>query len=58
MIGRDGNRERVIEKYRAYVLATPALLAAVKPELKGKVLGCWCAPQSCHGDVLAELADS
>jgi hypothetical protein len=58
VIGRDGNRERVIEKYRAYVLATPALLAAVKPELKGKVLGCWCAPQSCHGDVLAELADS
>ena len=58
VIGRDGNREQVIEKYRAYVLATPALLAAVKPELKGKVLGCWCAPQSCHGDVLAELADS
>ena len=58
VIGRDGNREQVIEKYRAYVLATPALLAAVKPELKGKVPGCWCAPQSCHGDVLAELADS
>ena len=28
------------------------------PELKGKVLGCWCAPEGCHGDVLAELADS
>lgn len=26
-------------------------------ELKGKVLGCWCAPNSCHGDVLTELAD-
>ncbi len=25
-------------------------------ELTGKVLGCWCAPKSCHGDVLAELA--
>lgn len=24
-------------------------------ELKGKTLGCWCKPQSCHGDVLAEL---
>jgi hypothetical protein len=58
VIGRDGNREQVIEKYRAYMLANPTLLAAVKPELKGKVLGCWCAPQSCHGDVLAELADS
>lgn len=25
--------------------------------LKGKVLGCWCAPKSCHGHVLAALAD-
>lgn len=26
-------------------------------ELKGKTLGCWCKPQSCHGDVLAELVE-
>lgn len=26
-------------------------------ELKGKVLGCWCKPKSCHGDVLAELVE-
>jgi len=26
-------------------------------ELRGKVLGCWCKPKSCHGDTLAELAD-
>ena len=30
------------------------LLAAL-PELQGKVLGCWCAPLPCHGDVLVEL---
>ncbi len=24
-------------------------------ELKGKVLGCWCKPKSCHGDILVEL---
>lgn len=24
-------------------------------ELKGKTLGCWCKPQSCHGDILVEL---
>jgi capsid portal protein len=25
-------------------------------ELKGgKILGCWCKPQACHGDVLLEL---
>jgi len=26
-------------------------------ELKGKVLRCYCKPQPCHGDYLAELAD-
>jgi len=55
-VGRDGTREEVIEKYRAHILASPELLAAI-PELKGKVLGCWCKPQPCHGDILAELAD-
>ena len=24
-------------------------------ELEGKVLGCWCAPQPCHGNVLQRL---
>ena len=24
-------------------------------ELKDKVLGCWCHPELCHGDVLVEL---
>jgi len=22
--------------------------------LRGKVLGCWCVPKACHGDVLAD----
>ena len=55
-IGPDGNRQRVIDHYRAYLLRTPELLARL-PELKGQRLGCWCAPEPCHGDVLAELAD-
>lgn len=56
-IGRDGWRKEVIEKYREYLLGRPDLLAAL-PELKGKVLGCWCKPLACHGDVLAEMADA
>lgn len=55
-IGRDGTREQVIEKYRAWLLQQPELMAAL-PELRGKVLGCWCHPQACHGDVLVELAN-
>ncbi len=35
----------------------PDLLAAL-PELEGKVLGCWCSPQECHGDVLIRLTQS
>lgn len=53
-IGKDGTREEVIEKYRAYILSKPILLESL-PELDGKVLGCWCKPRPCHGDVLAEL---
>jgi len=56
-IGKDGNREEVIEKYRQYIMNRPDLLAAL-PELKGKRIGCWCKPLACHGDVLAELADA
>lgn len=29
----------------------------VRRELRGKVLGCWCSPLACHGDVLAEIAN-
>jgi hypothetical protein len=53
-IGRDGTREEVIEKYRRYILSKPELLAQLE-SLRGKTLGCWCSPQSCHGDVLVEL---
>ncbi len=25
------------------------------PELEGKILGCWCHPNKCHGDILIKL---
>jgi hypothetical protein len=53
-IGHDGSRDEVIAKYRAYLLQHPSLMAAL-PELRGKDLACWCAPERCHGDVLLEL---
>lgn len=28
------------------------------PELKGKILACWCYPRACHGDVLAKMANA
>jgi len=55
-IGRDGTREQVIAKYEKWLAEQPHLLAALG-ELRGKVLGCWCAPLACHGEVLARIAN-
>jgi hypothetical protein len=55
--GPDGTRDEVVEKYRAYLLIRPDLLALL-PSLRGRRLGCWCVPQRCHAEVIAELADS
>lgn len=49
-------RDRVIALYRAWIVEQPELIASLG-ELRGKRLGCWCAPKTCHGDVLAELAN-
>jgi len=54
IIGKDGTREEVIEKYRDYILSKKSLLVCL-PELKDKILGCWCSPKPCHGDILIEL---
>lgn len=56
VIGKDGDRAEVLRKYEAWLRTRPELLAAL-PELRGKVLGCWCAPEPCHGDVLSRLAN-
>ena len=55
-IGKDGTREEVIAKYETYIMNKPELLADLH-ELKGKVLGCYCKPLACHGDILAQLAE-
>lgn len=56
-IGKDGTRAEVIEKYREYLLGNVELMYLL-PQMRGKILGCWCAPEACHGDVIAELADA
>ena len=53
-IGEDGTRDEVLKKYEAYIRSRPDLLELL-PSLEGKVLGCWCAPKKCHGDILVKL---
>jgi Domain of unknown function (DUF4326) len=55
--GRDGSREEVLASYRHYLTGRPDLLALL-PGLRGRRLGCWCVPEPCHAQVIAELADS
>jgi len=55
-LAREADRALVISKYLDWLRRHPALLARVG-ELKGKTLGCYCAPKACHGDVLRLLAD-
>lgn len=54
VIHRDGTRKEVIEKYEKYIRGNQELLNAL-PELVDKVLGCFCYPQPCHGEVLLRL---
>jgi hypothetical protein len=48
-----------VARYRAWVLADPAQLAAVRAELAGHDLACWCRLDTpCHVDVLLDLANT
>lgn len=49
-------REEAISAYERWLLTQPHLVAAL-PELADKILGCWCRPLACHGDVLIRLAN-
>lgn len=56
VVRKDGTREEVIAKHKAWLSENKELMSHIH-ELKGKVLGCWCAPLPCHGETLAELAN-
>jgi hypothetical protein len=54
----DGDRDTVIDNYAEHYLPyKPSLLSRVD-DLRGKALGCWCAPEACHGDVLKARAEA
>lgn len=60
-VGKHGNRNEVILKYKLYIIDKLKNDKKFKNELnklKGKQLGCWCHPEPCHGDVLLELLKS
>ena len=59
-IGKDGNRDQVIAKYRRWLwnrLKNDVKFEQAINELRGKRLGCYCAPKPCHGDVIKAYLD-
>ncbi len=59
-IGKDGDREEVLKKFREYIMERikdPQFKEELL-KLKDKNLGCWCKPDKCHGDTLMEILSS
>lgn len=54
--GRDG----CIDKYEHYIrdkLRNNPELRQELQKLEGKVLGCFCKPKRCHGDILVKILE-
>lgn len=51
------NVKEAIANYKRDLLSDPEKILEVKQQLKGKVLGCWCKPGPCHGDILLQIAN-
>jgi hypothetical protein len=59
-ITRATPRDVVVGQYRAYFtqrVERDAGFRAAVLGLRGKVLGCWCHPEACHGDVIAAFVN-
>jgi hypothetical protein len=53
----DGSRDTVCDRYILHHLPYQPALLNKHHSLKGRVLACWCYPERCHGDYLAEWAN-
>ena len=60
LIGKDGNREQVIKKYKNYFnqrLVNDQEFEKRIKSLRGKTLGCFCKPFACHGDIIVKYLE-
>jgi len=51
VVGEDGDRTTCIKSFKLYFARKLGLQKRIG-ELRGKVLGCYCHPEACHGCVL------
>jgi len=59
-ISDELSRVESLEKYRTYLQDKIKNKQTLKRfnKLKGKNLGCWCHPESCHGDIIMEFLNN
>lgn len=55
-IGVDGTRDEVCDKYEAWIVTQPRLLAMIAG-LRGRHCMCWCWPLRCHATTIVRLAN-
>ena len=55
-IDEENDREEVVKNYEHHLRSDPDLYNDII-NLKGKTLGCYCAPLLCHGDVIRRLGE-
>lgn len=58
-IGRDGTREDVIKKFEYWIRREIRVNIMTKADIyeipKDAILGCYCKPKACHGDVIIKI---
>ncbi|KKM72796.1 hypothetical protein LCGC14_1416870 [marine sediment metagenome] len=60
-IKKGCTRKQSIEKFKSYFynrIKTDKVFRQRIKALGGHVLGCWCKPLLCHGDIIVEYLDS
>ena len=55
---KDGDRDVVCDNYEQHYLPFKPSIHKQLYKLKGKALGCWCAPLRCHCDTLIQLINA
>lgn len=56
-INKNTTRDECIKQYEIYIRnkIKKENLVSELLKLKNKILGCWCKPEPCHGDILLKL---
>lgn len=50
-------RAEAVAQYETHIMNLPGFHQKIKDELRGKDLVCFCAPKTCHGEILLRIAN-